>query len=123
MNNILDAIEKRSSTRGYTAEKLTDAELERLLKAGLQAPTAANKQEIHISVLDGDNPILAEIEAEKNALTFPLERSGCRYRGGEHRSCSRRSGAWQRNYRHNQRRDVRRKDGVFCQSAEFSGKL
>ena len=68
MNNILDAIEKRSSTRGYTVEKLTDAELERLLKAGLQAPTAANKQEIHISVLDGDNPILAEIEAEKNAL-------------------------------------------------------
>ena len=67
MNNILDTIEKRSSTRGYTAEKLTDAELERLLKAGLQAPTAANKQEIHISVVDGDNPILAEIEAEKNA--------------------------------------------------------
>ena len=146
MNNILDAIEKRSSTRGYTAEKLTDAELERLLKAGLQAPTAANKQEIHISVLDGDNPILAEIEAEKNALMnvqsppanfyysaplvmpkrrqkFPLERSGCRYRGGEHRSCRRGAGAGQRNYRHNQRRDVRRKDGVFCQGAEFSGKL
>ena len=59
MNNILDAIEKRSSTRGYTAEKLTDAELKKLLKAGLQAPTAANKQEIHISVLDGDNQILA----------------------------------------------------------------
>ena len=68
MNGILDAIEKRSSTRGYTEEKLTDAELERLLKAGLQAPTAANKQEIHISVVDGDHPILAEIEAEKNAL-------------------------------------------------------
>ena len=67
MNSILDAIEKRSSTRGYTAEKLTDAELERLLRAGLQAPTAANKQEIHISVVDGGSPILAEIEAEKNA--------------------------------------------------------
>ena len=67
MNDILNAIEKRSSTRGYTAEKLTDAEQEILLKAGLQAPTAANKQEIHISVVDGDHPILAEIEAEKNA--------------------------------------------------------
>ena len=67
MNGILGAIEKRSSTRSYTAEKLTDAELESLLKAGLQAPTAANKQEIHISVVDGGNPILAEIEAEKNA--------------------------------------------------------
>lgn len=68
MNGTLDAIEKRSSTRGYTAEKLTNEELERLLRAGLQAPTAANKQEIHISVVDGGHPILAEIEAEKNAL-------------------------------------------------------
>ncbi len=67
MNDILRAIEKRSSTRGYTAEKLTDAELERLLRAGMQAPTAANKQEIHISVVDGSHPILAEIDAEKNA--------------------------------------------------------
>lgn len=66
MNNILDAIKKRSSTRGYTAEKLTDAELEKLLGAGLQAPTARNEQEIHISVVDGSHPILAEIEAEKN---------------------------------------------------------
>lgn len=67
MKDVLEAIEKRSSTRGYTAEKLTDAELETLLKAGLQAPTAANRQEIHISVMSGDHPILAEIEAEKNA--------------------------------------------------------
>ena len=67
MNGILDAIEKRSSTRGYTAEKLTDAELESLLRAGLQAPTARNEQEIHISVVDGGHPVLAEIEAEKNA--------------------------------------------------------
>ena len=67
MSNILDAIKKRSSTRGYTAEKLTKEELKNLLKAGLQAPTAANRQEIHISVVDGSHPILAEIEAEKNA--------------------------------------------------------
>lgn len=68
MNNILDAIQKRSSTRGYTEEKLTDEDLKRLLHAGLQAPAAMNKQEIHISVVDGDNPILAEIEEEKNVL-------------------------------------------------------
>ena len=67
MNDILNAIEKRSSTRGYTKERLTDAQLEKLLKAGLQAPTARNEQEIHISVVDGGHPILAEIEAEKNA--------------------------------------------------------
>lgn len=68
MNSILDAMEKRSSTRGYTTEKLTGEELEKLLKAGLQAPTARNQQEIHITVVDGSHPVLAEIEAEKNAL-------------------------------------------------------
>lgn len=64
MVEVLKAMETRSSTRGYTAEKLTDEELDILLKAGLQAPTAANRQEIHITVVDGENPILAEIERE-----------------------------------------------------------
>ncbi len=67
MSEVLQAIEKRSSTRGYTAQKLSKEELEQLILAGLQAPTAANRQEVHISVLDGDNPILQEIEDEKNA--------------------------------------------------------
>ena len=66
--DALDVMEKRSSTRGYTAEKLTREELETLLKAGLQAPTATNRQEIHITVADGDNPLLAEIEEEKNRV-------------------------------------------------------
>lgn len=64
MNEVLKVIEGRSSTRGYTAEKLTEAELQTLINAGLQAPTAANKQEIHFSVLDGEHPILAEIQQE-----------------------------------------------------------
>lgn len=67
MADVLKAIESRSSTRGYTAEKLTEAELDTLLRAGLQAPTAANRQEIHITVVDGGAPILAELEAVKNA--------------------------------------------------------
>lgn len=66
MNQVLTAIKKRSSTRGYTEQKLTKEELDSLLKAGLQAPTATNRQEIHITVVDGGNPILAEIEKEKN---------------------------------------------------------
>lgn len=67
MNPVLNAIAQRSSTRGYTAEKLTAEQIEALISAGLQAPTAADKQEIHFSVLDGSHPILAEIEAAKNA--------------------------------------------------------
>lgn len=68
MSTVLDTIAKRSSTRGYTTEALTKDELEKLIHAGLQAPTGANKQELHFTVLKGDNAILAEIEAEKNAL-------------------------------------------------------
>ena len=68
MSEVLNAIAKRSSTRGYTEQKLTKEELDKLVAAGLQAPTAANKQEIHITVVDGDHPILAELEEEKNRL-------------------------------------------------------
>ncbi len=64
MSNVIETIKKRSST----AEALTDAQLQTLLHAGLQAPTAANKQEIHFTVLKGDHPILAELETEKNRL-------------------------------------------------------
>lgn len=68
MSNVIDVIKRRSSTRGYTDEPLTDEELNTLIHAGLQAPTAANKQEIHFTVLKGDNPILMELEEEKNRL-------------------------------------------------------
>ena len=68
MNDIIRAIQDRSSTRGYTPDPLTDAELDTLLSAGLQAPTAANRQEIHFSVVQHPNPILQEIEDEKNTL-------------------------------------------------------
>ncbi len=68
MNHTLEAIQKRSSTKGYTAEALSDSELEALLQAALQAPTATNRQEIHFTVLKGEHPLLGEIEAEKNRL-------------------------------------------------------
>ena len=65
---VQDAIKSRSSTRGYAATKLTEAEIAQLVEAGLQAPTATNRQEIHFTVLQDGNPILQEIEAEKNRL-------------------------------------------------------
>lgn len=64
MNEVLKTIEQRSSIRAYTAEKLTDAEIKMLITAGLQAPTARNMQEVHISVVDGDNSILKEIDTQ-----------------------------------------------------------
>lgn len=68
MNEVLKAIKERSSTRGFTDEKLTKEELDNLIAAGLQAPTATNRQEIHITVVNGDNPILTEIENLKNTM-------------------------------------------------------
>ena len=68
MSDVLKAMEQRSSTRGFTEQKLTKEELDILLRAGLQAPTAANKQEIHITVVDGSNPLLAEMEKIKNEM-------------------------------------------------------
>jgi len=65
---VSEAITNRFSTRGYTEEKLTDKELDAIIEAGLKAPTAANKQEIHFTVLSGDAPILKELEDEKNRL-------------------------------------------------------
>ncbi len=65
---VSEAIQKRSSIRGYTAQPLTGEELKALIGAGLQAPTATNRQEIHFSVLKGDNPLLKELEDEKNRL-------------------------------------------------------
>lgn len=68
MNDVIRTIRERSSTRGYSDVPLTDEELDILIHAGLQAPTDANKQEIHFTVLKGTDPILAEVEAEKNRL-------------------------------------------------------
>ena len=65
---VQEAITQRSSTRGYTSEELTEEEIKLLVEAGLKAPTAANKQEVHFTVLKGDNALLKELEDEKNKL-------------------------------------------------------
>lgn len=65
MSEVLEVIKKRSSIRKYKPEPLTPEIIDKLVRAGLQAPTARNEQEIHISVVDGKHPILAEIEEEK----------------------------------------------------------
>ncbi len=68
MSSVKDAITKRSSTRGYEKEPLTPDEIRALIEAGLKAPTATNRQEIHFTVVPGDAQILTEIEEEKNRM-------------------------------------------------------
>jgi len=67
-NQVLQTIKQRSSARAYRTEKLTKAELDCILEAGLQAPTGMNRQEIRFSIVTGDNPILAELDEEKRRL-------------------------------------------------------
>lgn len=61
-------IQKRSSTRSYLDKPVEEEKLQQLLTAALQAPTAANMQEIHFSVVYKSNHILKEIDIQKNSL-------------------------------------------------------
>lgn len=63
---VSEAITRRCSVRAYTKEALTQDQLNAILEAGLKAPTAANRQELHFTVLSGDDPLVQEIEDEKN---------------------------------------------------------
>jgi len=66
--SVKEAIEKRFSTRGFKEEKVNESDIEEILLAGLHAPTACNKQEIHFTVVKGEAPILKEVEDEKNRM-------------------------------------------------------
>jgi len=62
-NPVLSAIADRRSIRAYTKEKLTQEQLDAILAAAVQAPSARNAQPWHFSVVQ-DGGILAEINAE-----------------------------------------------------------
>ncbi len=66
--NTGEAIKIRSSTRCYTSEPLTESEIRALVEAGLRAPTATDRRELHFTVLKGDNPLLRELGDEVNRL-------------------------------------------------------
>lgn len=51
MNEVLNAIMSRRSTRGFNDVQLTEAELQALLDAALASPTGLNLQKWHFSVV------------------------------------------------------------------------
>jgi len=67
MAEVLNAIKDRFSTRGYKDIDLTDDELNAIINAGLQAPTAANKQELHFTVVKKGNAAMDELDADLKA--------------------------------------------------------
>lgn len=66
MANVLETIKTRCSVRAYTDEKLTDEQVNTLVKAGLLAPTATNKQELHFTVVANDSDLVNEIQQDLN---------------------------------------------------------
>ena len=63
---MLDVINTRSSIRVYSDRPLPEDICRTLVEAGLKAPTAANKQEICITVVGRDNPVQQEIQNDLN---------------------------------------------------------
>jgi len=49
--SFLDLVNKRCSVRAYRPAPVSDEELKKVLEAGRLAPTAANKQPVHIIVV------------------------------------------------------------------------
>ena len=70
MNETLKNIKERCSNRGYEPTRLSKETIQLLLDAALQAPTAANRQEIHISVFDGNSQILKDIEEKRREIAI-----------------------------------------------------
>ncbi len=67
MNEILNAIQARRSTRGFNDVQLTEEELQAILDAALAAPTAKNSQMWHFSVVQ-NRELLDEFSRESTKI-------------------------------------------------------
>ncbi|WP_425446516.1 nitroreductase family protein [Dethiothermospora halolimnae] len=56
-NQVLKAIKNRRSTRKYKEDQITEEELQTILEAGIQAPTANNLQPWHFTVIQDKDMI------------------------------------------------------------------
>ncbi|MBN1926276.1 MAG: nitroreductase family protein [Prolixibacteraceae bacterium] len=65
--DTIKAILSRRSIRKYTPAKVTDEQINMLLKAAMHAPSAVNKQPWHFVVFRNSNSIKQIIEAHPNA--------------------------------------------------------
>jgi nitroreductase len=67
MMEVFDALMSRRSVRDYRSEPVSDEDIEKLLRAGMQAPSAKNERPWHFIVID-DPEILHKIpEFHRNA--------------------------------------------------------
>ena len=84
MSTVIEAIKKRSSTRGYTSQPLTEEELSTLIEAGLIEEAAdpdapVTKGEVQQIVTDALAPMLKAFSLPQN-----LNNEGQVAKGQEH---------------------------------------
>lgn len=60
MNQVLETIEQRFSCRNYSDRQVEQEKIEAIVKAGLQSPSALNKQPWHVIVIT-DKGLIAEL--------------------------------------------------------------
>ncbi|MFP3153976.1 nitroreductase [Lachnospiraceae bacterium ZAX-1] len=70
-NQVLETISERRSIRGYKPEQITKEQLDALLKAAVESPSASNLQPWHFSVVQNSS-ILKEINDEVKGI-LPLD--------------------------------------------------
>lgn len=66
-NEVLKVIRNRKSTRTYKSEQIKEAELEAILGAGIQAPSANNEQPWHFTTIQ-DKELINHISAKSKEL-------------------------------------------------------
>lgn len=67
-NEVLKAIDNRRSTRSYKDEQIDDEELQILLDAAIQAPSAMNSQSWHFTVVQNKEMINTMSEKSKELM-------------------------------------------------------
>lgn len=74
-DSVLNNIMTRTSIRAYTSQSVDNSKIEKLLRAGMAAPSAVNKQPWHFIVVTDKNTLKAIADATPNAsmaATAPL---------------------------------------------------
>lgn len=61
MNDVINCIKERRSTRSYLSKQITDEELNFILEGGLWAPNGYNRQPWHFTAIQ-NNEVLEELE-------------------------------------------------------------
>jgi nitroreductase len=72
MNETLTTIKKRRSFRGFLPEQLQDAHVQAILEAGTYAPSAANQQSWHFTVIQ-DKQLMEQMSQD---LRIHLKKAG-----------------------------------------------